>query len=55
MMQTTNDGGVCDTGFQKNKKDQYLVMVFVTNYNCMDNTSNGYECLYMKIMVQKSL
>jgi hypothetical protein len=51
MMQMTNDGGV----FKKLKKNQYLMMMFITNYNWMDNALDVYECLYMKIIMQKSL
>lgn len=30
-------------------------MVFVTNYDWMNNALNVYECLDVKIMMQKSL
>jgi hypothetical protein len=30
-------------------------MVFITYYNWMGNASDVYECLYVKIMMEKSL
>jgi hypothetical protein len=42
MMQVTRDGVICDTCPKNIRNNQYVMMVFLTNYDWIDNASDVY-------------